>query len=141
MLRVNERYPWCVMERYEYRLVEAPGPARAASGVHRRDDGLAAAILEILNEAGREGWQFLRRESLAAGRPSGWLRRRAEHRDYLVFRRPLPAPAPVPEPPAAPKAAGRAPRCEPMSACELEKLRANIRKALGPAVMEVRLTP
>jgi hypothetical protein len=128
------------MERYEYRLVKAPGPACAASGVHPREDGLAEEILEIMNEAGREGWQFLRRESLAGGRPSGWLRRRAQCHDYLVFRRPLPAPKPAPGPDAAPKATNRPPRRKKMSAAELEKLRANIRKALGPEVIELHLT-
>ena len=131
------------MERYEYRLVQAPGQSGTAPGSHNGEDGLAGTILGIMNEAGREGWQFLRRESLAGEAPRGWLRRRAAPQDYLVFRRPLPArqPALAPAPETAPGAAHHTPRREPMSTSELEKLRANIRKALGPEMMERPRTP
>lgn len=100
---------------YEYLVVPAPRTAPRVKGVRGAAERFALAVAEVMNEAGRDGWEYLRTDTLPMEARAGWLGGRAvTPQELLVFRRApssdaLPddgAPA-APGAPSVPRAAGR----------------------------------
>ena len=104
------------MTWFDYKVVPAPRRMKRARGVSDHADLFALTLTEAINEHARQGWEYVRAETLSAETPGGWLRRgRLEEETVLVFRRaretlaprlergeaPMPAPAmPAPAMPA-----------------------------------------
>jgi hypothetical protein len=100
------------MQRYEYKVVPSPRRGTKAKGAKTTGDKFAAALTELMNAEAREGWEYLRAESLPAEEKPGMLRSTVEvYQSMLVFRRELapatPAPAPAPVATVPPLSAAR----------------------------------
>jgi hypothetical protein len=110
-----------VPQRWEYKVVAAPRRGVKAKGARTTNDRFANAMAEILNAEARQGWEYLRAESLPADEKPGFLKSSVEvYQSVLVFRREIAASGPAV---AAPAAAGPAltaqrpqetPRAEPV---------------------------
>ena len=113
------------MERYEYNIVPAPTKGQRAKGVKGTDARFAHTLSELMNELGKDGWEYLCADTLPCEERSGFTKRSTVYKTLLVFRRPmadkhadaypshasdtprLEAPKPDPEPePEAPKLGG-----------------------------------
>ncbi len=77
------------MSYYDYKVVPAPTRAKKVRGVKAAPELVAMAMAEAINEVARQGWEYLRAETVSAEAPGGWLRRGAATEvAVLVFRRP-----------------------------------------------------
>jgi hypothetical protein len=77
------------MSYYDYKVVPAPKRAKRMKGVHTPEELFAHTMTEAITEQSRQGWEYLRAETLPAEAPRGWLRRPLhEQLSVLVFRRP-----------------------------------------------------
>jgi hypothetical protein len=92
------RSPGAVMPRYEYKLVPAPERAVRHKGL-KGAASFAATLEEILNELGRDGWHYLRADTLPQDERSGLTSRTTTYRNLLVFQRELPEAATQRTPP------------------------------------------
>jgi len=77
------------MTRYEYQVVPAPTKGEKARGVRTGTERFALALASVMNRMGRDGWEYVRAESLPAEQKSGLLRITTALQHVLVFRRPL----------------------------------------------------
>jgi len=76
------------MAYYDYKVIPAPRRVKRLRGVHEAAELFAHTLTEAINEHAREGWEYVRAESLTAETPRGWFRRPAEEdQTVLVFRR------------------------------------------------------
>lgn len=96
---------------WEYRVIPAPRRAVRARGLKTPEDRFAAAVAEAMNEQAREGWEYLRSDTLPLDERQGLTGHATTWQVLLVFRRSLAAAAPIPaplqpvpatDPPAAP---------------------------------------
>ncbi len=77
------------MTFYDYRVTPAPKKLKRVKGMSSTPELLAALVAEAINAAAREGWEYVRAESLPVAEPGGWFRRGSEGIEtVLVFRRP-----------------------------------------------------
>ena len=74
------------MPNHEYRV--RPAPDRAAKTRDKDDDGYARALADALNAEARQGWEFVRAETLPMRERVGLTGSRMGFRTLLVFRRP-----------------------------------------------------
>lgn len=91
------------MTRFEYKVVPAPRRGEKAKGARRTEDRFAHALTEIMNAMGREGWQYLRADTLPCEERHGLTGRTTTFQHMLVFARALPAPAEAGAAAAAPR--------------------------------------
>jgi len=77
------------MTRYEYKVVPAPARGEKAKGVKTPEARFARAVQAVLNEMGREGWEYQRAELLPSEERSGLTGSATKWRNLLVFRRPV----------------------------------------------------
>ncbi|WP_062762794.1 DUF4177 domain-containing protein [Falsirhodobacter sp. alg1] len=75
------------MTRYEYKVIPAPTKGEKARGVRSASERFALALSGVMNTMGRDGWEYVRAESLPAEERSGWTRRATVVQHILVFRR------------------------------------------------------
>ncbi len=105
--------------RFEYRLVPAPRKGRKVRGAKTPEARFAAALMEIMNEMGREGWEYQRADTLPCDQRSGLTGKTTVYHNVLVFRRVIAAPqeeAPAEEAPIPPAADRPAPEREDVKA-------------------------
>lgn len=112
------------MERYEYRLEIAPQKRKRYSGLKKSDDAFAITMMEQINAVARDGWEFLRLETMAEKR---FMRRNTSRRDYLLYRRALHTDGMTLDTPRAPR------RVKPTHVSNIEHLRARMHQATGVA--------
>lgn len=74
------------MPDHEYRV--RPAPDRAAKSRDKGEDAHARALADILNAEARQGWEFVRAETLPMKERAGLTGTRLGFRTLLVFRRP-----------------------------------------------------
>ncbi|MCB2111339.1 MAG: DUF4177 domain-containing protein [Defluviimonas sp.] len=104
------------MQQFEYRVVPAPMRGEKSRDAKTPADRFAFALSQVMNRLGREGWEFVRSDTLPSEERSGLARRTTVYHTVLVFRRALPlpvAPAEIPAPPrrlTAEAPEGKAPR-------------------------------
>ncbi len=121
------------MLRYEFKVVPAPKRGEKARGVKTTEDRFALALANLMNDLGRDGWDYVRADALPVEERVGFTGSKTTYHNMLVFRRPLetateeaPASAvrllePAPEPVAVPRLgpaeppAGAAPALGPAS--------------------------
>lgn len=80
------------MQRYEYKVVPAPNRGEKARGAKTPADRFAVALAKLMNATARDGWDYVRAETLPAEERTGLTRRTTVYHSVLVFRRPLGAP-------------------------------------------------
>ncbi|WP_128254217.1 DUF4177 domain-containing protein [Falsirhodobacter deserti] len=83
------------MTRFEYQVIPAPAKGEKARGVRSAAERFSLALAGVMNRMGRDGWEYVRAESLPAEDKSGWMRRTVTVQHVLVFRRPVSDHAPA----------------------------------------------
>lgn len=105
------------MSSFEYTVIPAPARGEKTRGVKTGIERFAVTLTETLNDMAREGWEYVRAETLPAEERTGLTSRNTVYHNLLVFRRALqqpartelpaavaPVPQPVPQPATAPVA-------------------------------------
>lgn len=76
------------MTSFDYKVVPAPRRARKIKGVKSAEELFAMTLAEAINEVARQGWEYVRTESLVAEGPAGWFRRgSSSEQTVMIFRR------------------------------------------------------
>jgi hypothetical protein len=77
------------MTFYDYKVAPAPRQVKRVKGTKSGSEAFAHTLADAINAAAREGWEYVRAESLPAQEQGGWFRRGAEVVEtVLIFRRP-----------------------------------------------------
>lgn len=77
------------MQTYEYRVVPAPKRAERVKGVRSTQDRFAHALTVMMNDLGRDGWDYQRADTLPCEERVGLTGRTTVFQHMLVFRRAL----------------------------------------------------
>lgn len=75
------------MPTFEYKVVPAPKKGLKAKGARTTDERFANAFATLMNELGREGWEYLRAETLPCDERSTFGSKSTNYQNILVFRR------------------------------------------------------
>ena len=75
------------MQKYEYKVVPAPNRGEKAPGVKTAPDRFAHALTSVMNVMARDGWEYLRADTLPSEERSGFTKRTTVYHSVLVFRR------------------------------------------------------
>lgn len=78
------------MTQYEYRVVPAPNRAEKYRGARTTAERFALTVATAMNDLGREGWEYLRADTLPCEERTGLTGRTTNYHVMLVFRRPVP---------------------------------------------------
>lgn len=95
------------MQSYEYKVVPAPARGDKARGLKTPVERFAATLATVMNDLARDGWDYVRADTLPSEERSGLTKRTTVYHSVLVFRRALAA---APAPALAAPAADEAPR-------------------------------
>lgn len=75
------------MTKFEYRVVPAPVRGIKVRGARTPEDRFAEALAEVMNGLGRDGWEYVRCDTLPSEERTGLTGRTTVYRNMLVFRR------------------------------------------------------
>lgn len=75
------------MQRYEYKVIPAPNRGEKVRGLKTTGDRFAHAMTELMNDMAREGWEYLRADTLPCEERSGLTSRTTTYQNLLTFRR------------------------------------------------------
>lgn len=136
------------MPAYEYTVIPAPSRGEKTKGAKSGIERFAATLSDTLNDMARDGWEYVRAETLPAEERSGLTSRTTVYHNLLIFRRttaparawqpeepaqvtPAPAPEPTPAapqpvtpPPVTPQSHAPEPASEPVRAPFSQPMRA-----------------
>ena len=76
------------MAYFDYKVVPAPRRMKRAKGVSDHADLFALTLTDAINEHARQGWEYLRAETLPVEERAGLTGTRTSFRTVLIFRRP-----------------------------------------------------
>ena len=79
------------MQRYEFKVVPAPRRGEKVRGVKTTEERFAHALTGLLNEMGRDGWDYVRADALPCDERVGLTGSKTSFQNMLVFRRTLDA--------------------------------------------------
>ncbi len=80
--------------QYEFKVVPAPRRGEKARGVKTTEERFALALTTMMNDFGREGWDYVRADTLPVDERSGLTGTKTSFHTLLVFRRPVAYAAP-----------------------------------------------
>jgi hypothetical protein len=80
-----------MMQRYEYQVIPAPSRGEKLRGVKTTADRFAQTLAGIMNTQARNGWEYLRTDTLPSEERVGFTKRQTVYLNLLVFRRPAKA--------------------------------------------------
>ncbi|AXQ94507.1 DUF4177 domain-containing protein [Cereibacter azotoformans] len=75
------------MPRFEYKVVPAPRKGEKVKGARTPTDRFAHALTQMMNELGRDGWDYLRAETLPCEERVGFTGKTTTYQNLLIFRR------------------------------------------------------
>ncbi|WP_424989578.1 DUF4177 domain-containing protein [Fluviibacterium sp. S390] len=75
------------MSHFEYKVTPAPARGVKGKGGNDASSRFAATLSEALNQEARDGWDFLRAETLPVEERQGLTGTKTVFRSMLVFRR------------------------------------------------------
>lgn len=75
------------MSTFEYKVVPAPSKGTKAKGLKTTGERFAQALMDIMNSQGREGWEYIRADTLPVEERSGLTGKSTTYQNMLVFRR------------------------------------------------------
>jgi Domain of unknown function (DUF4177) len=78
------------MQRFEYKVVPAPTRGEKVRTAKTGADRFAHALSQIMNALGRDGWDYVRADTLPSEERTGFTGRTTVYHNMLVFRRSLP---------------------------------------------------
>ena len=102
------------MQRYEYKVIPAPNRGEKIRGLKTTGDRFAHSMTELMNDMARDGWEYLRADTLPCEERSGLTSRTTTYQNLLTFRR-IPAAVAAVEMPKALAAPAAAPTPAPQS--------------------------
>ena len=77
------------MPAFEYKVIPAPRRGDKARGAKTTADRFAAALTLVMNDLGRDGWEYLRSDTLPCEERVGLTGKSTACQNMLVFRRTL----------------------------------------------------
>jgi hypothetical protein len=83
------------MPQYEYRVIPAPRRGEKARGLKTAEERFAHALTQLMNDLGREGWEYQRADTLPCDERVGLTGSKTTYQNLLVFRRQVEAAAPT----------------------------------------------
>jgi hypothetical protein len=83
------------MQRYEFKVIPAPRRGEKAREAKTTEDRFALALSSLMNSLGREGWDYIRADTLPCDERSGLTGTKTTFQTVLVFRRLLAGDPPV----------------------------------------------
>ena len=75
------------MPRYEYKVVPAPRRGEKARGLRTTEERFAQALTTLMNSLGRDGWDYVRADTLPVDERAGLTGTKTSFQNMLVFRR------------------------------------------------------
>lgn len=75
------------MPFYEFKVIPAPRRGEKARGVKTTEERYALALTKLMNELGREGWDYVRADTLPVEERVGFTGSKTSYQHMLVFRR------------------------------------------------------
>ncbi|MGJ8623289.1 MAG: DUF4177 domain-containing protein [Yoonia sp.] len=72
---------------YEYKVVPAPLRGIKAKGLKTPEDRFAHALETAMNTLARDGWEYLRADTLPSEQREGLMSKTTVYQNMLVFRR------------------------------------------------------
>lgn len=75
------------MAQFEYKVVPAPVRGEKVRGAKTTQDRYAHTLMTVMNELGRDGWEYLRADTLPCEERVGFTGRQTTFQHMLVFRR------------------------------------------------------
>lgn len=77
------------MQRYEYKVIPAPAKGEKSRGAKTTPDRFAYKLTTVMNDLARDGWDYLRADTLPCEERSGLTGKVTTYQNMLVFRRPV----------------------------------------------------
>lgn len=116
------------MQRYEYKVIPAPRKGEKSRGVKTIEDRFALTLTVVMNDLGRDGWDYVRADTLPVDERAGFTGgTKTSFQNVLVFRRLIEAEAGVAPKLLTVEDAPATPRLGPA------EVPAGVAPALGPA--------
>ena len=75
------------MPVYEYKVIPAPKRGEKARGAKTTAERFAQALSHVMNDLGRDGWEYLRADTLPCEERVGLTGKATAFQNMLVFRR------------------------------------------------------
>ncbi|MCE6950155.1 DUF4177 domain-containing protein [Cereibacter sphaeroides] len=75
------------MPRFEYKVVPAPRKGEKVKGARTPTDRFALSLTQLMNDLGRDGWEYLRAETLPCEERVGFTGKTTTFQNLLIFRR------------------------------------------------------
>lgn len=75
------------MPHYEFKVIPAPRRGEKVRGVKSTEDRYALTLTNVMNELGREGWDYVRADTLPVDERVGFTGSKTTYQNMLVFRR------------------------------------------------------
>lgn len=113
------------MTRYEFKVIPAPRRGEKSRDAKTTEDRFALALTNLMNQMGREGWDYVRADTLPCDERAGFTGVKTTEQNMLVFRRVIGGEA---VPPVIASRGADAPRLGPATDAA-----AGVAPALGPA--------
>jgi hypothetical protein len=108
------------MTQFEYKVVPAPAKGEKVRGAKTTADRFAVTLTGVMNDLGRDGWEYLRADTLPCEERVGFTGRQTTFQHMLVFRRAIaPAVTAAPEVPVAAPAYMASPGLAPTPAMQM----------------------
>jgi len=118
------------MPGFEYKVVAAPRKGVKVKGANTSEERFAHALAGVMNEQAKDGWEYLRTDTLPMEERRGLTGKTTVYQNMLVFRRERQ------EQPMAPKVtaiAGPETAAAPRLGAPLREVAAGPAPAIGPA--------
>ena len=87
-----------MMQRYEFKVIPAPRRGEKLRGLKTTEDRFALALTNVMNEQGRDGWDYVRADTLPVDERVGFTGTKTSFHNMLVFRRMMEVDIAVPAP-------------------------------------------
>ena len=75
------------MQTYEYKVVAAPSRSEKVRGAKTPADRFAQTLAKVMNDHARDGWEYVRADTLPSEERTGLTKRTTVYHTVLVFRR------------------------------------------------------
>lgn len=75
------------MQTYEYKVVPAPARSEKVRGAKTPADRFAQTLATVMNDLARDGWEYVRADTLPSEERTGLTKRMTVYHSVLVFRR------------------------------------------------------
>lgn len=75
------------MQQFEFKVIPAPRRAEKARGLKTTADRFAQTLSQVMNDLAREGWEYLRADTLPCEERTGLTGKSTSYQTMLIFRR------------------------------------------------------